>query len=110
MTTAEIQHRPASASAAPIPVRRRLLGLGSVFGKAVRDSRRVFLVELALLGGLMLAVLAGVASAYPTQTARDELVRLANDIGPAAQGLAGKPVNSAPWAATCSGSTARSCC
>src|SRR5262245_353258 len=93
MTTTEIQHRPAPSSAAPIPVRRRLLGLGSVFGKAVRDSRRVFLVELALLGGLLLALLAGVASAYPTQAARDELVRLANDLGPAAQGLAGKPVN-----------------
>src|SRR4030095_7254374 len=67
--------------------------LGSVFGKAVRDSRRVFIVELALLGLFLLVVLAGVASAYPTHAARDELARLANDIGPAAQGLAGKPVN-----------------
>jgi len=92
MTTG-IQHRPAAAPVAPIPLRTRLFGLGSVFGKAVRDSRRAFLVELILLGGLLFVVLAGVASAYPTQTARDELVRLANDIGPAAQGLAGKPVN-----------------
>ncbi|MFL6217447.1 MAG: ABC transporter permease subunit [Actinomycetes bacterium] len=93
MTTTDIRRRPAAGPAAPIPVRRRLLGLGSVFGKAVRDSRRVFIVELALLGLFLLVVLAGVASAYPTQAARDELVRLANDIGPAAQGLAGKPVN-----------------
>jgi ABC-2 type transport system permease protein len=91
--TTDIQHRPAAAPVAPLPRRSRLLGLGSVFGKAVRDSRRAFLVELALLGGLLLAVLAGVASAYPTQAARDELVRLANDLGPAAQGVAGKPVN-----------------
>ena len=93
MTTTDIQRRPAPAPAASIPLRRRLLGLGSVFGKAVRDSRRAFVVELVLLGGLLLAVLAGVASAYPTQAARDELARLATDIGPAAQGLAGKPVN-----------------
>jgi len=92
--TTDIQHRPAAtAPAAPIRLRRRLLGLGSVFGKAVRDSRRAFLVELLLLAGLLFVVLAGVASAYPTQAARDELARLANDLGPAAQGLAGKPVN-----------------
>jgi ABC-2 type transport system permease protein len=91
--TADIQHLPATAPVAPITLRRRLLGLGSVFGKAVRDARRAFVVELALLGGFLLAVLAGVASAYPTRAARDELVRVANDLGPAAQGLSGKPVN-----------------
>jgi ABC-2 type transport system permease protein len=92
--TTDIQHRPAAAApAAPVPLRRRLLGLGSVFGKAVRDARRAFLVELVLLAGLLFAVLAGVASAYPTEAARDELARLASGLGPAAQGLAGKPVN-----------------
>jgi ABC-2 type transport system permease protein len=91
--TTDISQRPAFAPAAPIPLRRRLLGLGSVFGKAVRDARRAFLVELGLLGGLLLAVLAGVASAYPTQAARDQLARLANGIDPAGQGLAGRPVN-----------------
>ena len=91
--TTHVQHRPAVAPAPAIPRHRRLLGLGSVFGKAVRDARRVFLVELVLQGGLLLAVLAGVANAYPTQAARDELARLATGIGPAAQGLAGKPVN-----------------
>jgi ABC-2 type transport system permease protein len=91
--TTDVSQRPAVAPAAPIPLRRRLLGLGSVFGKAVRDARRAFLVELGLLAGLLLLVLAGVASAYPTQAARDQLARLANDIGPAAQGLAGRPVN-----------------
>ena len=93
MTTTDIRRRPAAGPAAPIPVRRRLLGLGSVFGKAVRDARRPFLVELVFLAGLVFAVLGGVASAYPTQAARDELARLATGIGPAAQGLAGKPVN-----------------
>jgi ABC-2 type transport system permease protein len=91
--TTDISQRPAVAPAAPISLRRRLFGLGSVFGKAVRDARRAFLVELGLLAGLLLLVLAGVASAYPTQAARDQLARLANGIGPAGQGLAGRPVN-----------------
>ena len=41
--TTDVQHRPATAPAAPISPARRLLGLGSVFGKAVRDARRPFL-------------------------------------------------------------------
>jgi hypothetical protein len=110
MTTTDIRRRPAAGPAAPVPVHRRLLGLGGVFGRAVRDSRRVFIVELALLGLFLLVVLAGVASAYPTQAARDELVRLANDIGPPPRAWPASPSTSAPSAATCSGSTARSCC
>jgi len=93
MTTTDLRQRPPAAPVTPIPLRTRLLGLGSVFGKSIRDSRRAFLVELVFLAGLLLVVLAGVATAYPTQAARDELVRLANDLGPAAQGLAGRPVN-----------------
>ena len=93
MTTTDLRQRPPAAPVTPIPLRARLLGLGSVFGKSIRDSRRAFLVELVFLAGLLLVVLSGVATAYPTHAARDELVRLANDIGPAAQGLAGKPVN-----------------
>jgi ABC-2 type transport system permease protein len=85
--------RPAVAAVTPIPLRSRLVGLGSIFGKAVRDSRRAFLIELLFLGGFLLVICAGIASAYPTQEARDELARLANTVGPAAQGLTGKPVN-----------------
>jgi len=91
--TTDIQQRPAVAPVAPVSLRSRLFGLGSVFGKEIRDSRRAFLVEVAFLGGFLLLVLAGAGNVYPTQAARDELVRLANGIGPAAQGIAGKPVN-----------------
>ncbi len=91
--TTDIQQRPAVAPVAPVSLRSRLFGLGSVFGKEIRDSRRAFGVEVAFLGGFLLLVLAGAGNVYPTQAARDELVRLANGIGPAAQGIAGKPVN-----------------
>jgi ABC-2 type transport system permease protein len=91
--TTDIQRQPAIAPVAPISLRSRLFGLGSVFGKAIRDSRRAFLIEVLFLGGFLLVILAGVGTAYPTQAARDELARLANDMGPAAQGIAGRPVN-----------------
>ena len=91
--TTDIRRPPAIAPAAPISLRSRLFGLGSIFGKAIRDSRRAFLVEVLFLGAFLLVVLAGVGTAYPTQAARDELARLANDVGPAAQGIATKPVN-----------------
>jgi ABC-2 type transport system permease protein len=89
----DVPHPAPAVPVAPISVRSRLYGLGSVFGKAIRDSRRGLLLELAFLGGFLFLVLAGVATAYPTQAARDELARLANSLGPAAQGIASKPVN-----------------
>ncbi len=91
--TTDVSRLPAIAPVTPIPRHSRLFGLGSVFGKAIRDSRRAFLIEVAFLGGLLFMVLAGVANAYPTQATRDQLVRLANGLGPAGQGMAGKPVN-----------------
>ncbi len=71
----------------------RIYGFGSVFGKTLRDSRFSFLVMAGLLGGVMLAVGAAIPTVFPTQSARDEVVRLANDLGSIAQGIAGKPVN-----------------
>lgn len=91
--TTDIQRLPAIAPAAPASLRSRLFGFGSVFGKAIRDSRRAFLFQVLFMGGFLSLILAGVASSYPTQAARDELVRLASNIGPAAQGISTKPVN-----------------
>jgi hypothetical protein len=47
--TTDIRRPPAIAPAAPISLRSRLFGLGSIFGKAIRDSRRAFLVEVLFL-------------------------------------------------------------
>jgi ABC-2 type transport system permease protein len=71
----------------------RVYGLGSVFAKTVRDSRRSVLVAAALMGGVIFAVGAAIPRAYPTQAARDEMAKVATDLGAVAQGLAGKPVN-----------------
>ena len=37
--TTDVQRR-ATVAIAPVPLTRRLFGLGSVFGKTIRDSRR----------------------------------------------------------------------
>jgi ABC-2 type transport system permease protein len=85
-----------SQSIAPHPgvsVRSRIYGLGGVYAKTLRDSRRAFLIAAGLLGGIMLAVGAAIPLDYPTQAARDEMAKLATDLGAVAQGIAGKPVN-----------------
>jgi ABC-2 type transport system permease protein len=76
----------------PIPPRPRP-GPASVFGKAVRDSRRAFLLELLFLAGLPVLMCAGFANGYPTQAARDEIARVAAELGPAGGGLVGPLVH-----------------
>jgi putative exporter of polyketide antibiotics len=65
----------------------------SIFAKTLRDSRRVFVVQLVMLGALPLLVLSALVKAYPTAEARQELVRMARSVGTAGQGLSGPPVN-----------------
>ncbi len=47
----------------PIPFRRRVYGLGSIYGKTVRDSRLAFLVAAGILGGLSLVLGAAISLA-----------------------------------------------
>ena len=76
-----------------IPFWSRLYGLGSVYAKTLRDSRRAFIFATILLAGLMLLVASAIPSVYPNQAARDDMAKLAADLGSAAQGTSGKPVN-----------------
>ena len=71
----------------------RFYGLGSIYAKSLRDSRRAFIMAAALLGGIMLVVGAAIPADYATQQSRDDMAKLATDLGAAASGLAGKPVN-----------------
>ncbi|MDR7276036.1 ABC transporter permease subunit [Catenuloplanes atrovinosus] len=59
----------------------------------LRDARRGLITLLILLGGLVFAVLGGVASAYPTVAARTEISRIAESLGAASTGLTGPAVN-----------------
>jgi ABC-2 type transport system permease protein len=85
--------RPAPAGTAHVSPWSRLYGLGSVYAKTLRDSRRAFVFATLLLAGLMLLVGGAIPTAYPNQAARDEMARLARDLAATAQGTSGKPVN-----------------
>src|SRR6202142_3667826 len=69
--------RPAAATFPPIPLRRRLYGFGSIYGKTVRDSRLAFLIAAGLLGGISLVIGAAIGTVFPTPASRlavDQLI------------------------------------
>jgi ABC-2 type transport system permease protein len=90
--TVDATTRRASALA-PIPLHRRLYGLGSIYGKTLRDSRLGVLVVGGLLGLMVLAGGGEMTSAYGTLDARRELDTLAATLPPVMRGLYGDPVN-----------------
>ncbi len=65
--------RTAAAPFPPIPLRRRLYGFGSIYGKTIRDSRLAFIIAAGLLGGLALALSAAIGTVFPTPAARLEV-------------------------------------
>lgn len=91
--TAELGRPPLLATRPPDSLWSRVYGFGSIYAKTVRDSRLAFLIIAGLLGGIMLVAGAGVGRAFGTLEARQEMARLATDLPPILQGLAGKPVN-----------------
>lgn len=75
--------RGAAAALPPIPLRRRLYGLGSVYGKTVRDSRLSLVIAAGLFGGLALALGAAIGTVFPTPEVRTELGALVGAMPPA---------------------------
>ncbi|MGZ6255737.1 MAG: hypothetical protein ACXWMB_01825 [Candidatus Limnocylindria bacterium] len=90
---AEAGRAPALTGLTPVSTWDRIYGFGSVYAKTLRDSRLAFIIVAGLLGGIMLVAGAAIPNVFGSQEARDEIVRLANELGGAAQGLAGRPVN-----------------
>ncbi|HEY7201555.1 MAG TPA: hypothetical protein VIC57_15145, partial [Candidatus Dormibacteraeota bacterium] len=92
----EVGRPQISAPRQGVSLWRRVYGLGSVYAKTLRDSRRAFLIVAGLLGGVMLVACAGVGAVYSTTQAREDLARLATELAkssPALLGLVGNPVN-----------------
>jgi ABC-2 type transport system permease protein len=54
----------------PIPLRRKLYGFGSIYGKSIRDSRLAFIIAAGLLGGMALVMGVAVANIFATPAAR----------------------------------------
>lgn len=85
--------RPAQPSTlARAGVAGRLLGLGSVFGKTLRDSRRAIVVAGVLAGLLMFATAAALASEFPDASDRQALVTQMALLPEAVRGLLGEPI------------------
>jgi ABC-2 type transport system permease protein len=81
-----------SAVATP-PLFSRIYGLGSVFGKTLRDSRRAILLAALMLFGIFIGVTGAIAAQFNTVESRLEMEALIRALPPILQGLAGPVVN-----------------
>ena len=91
--TADIGRRPVAATPNPASLARRIYGLGSVFGKTIRDSRRATIVVGAILGLLLIGVSKAIVSQFATVESRHEMGDVIRAVPPILQGLAGRVVN-----------------
>lgn len=71
----------------------RIYGLGSIYGKSIRDSRLAFMIAAGLLGGMMLAGGAAMQDVFPTAQSRHEVDILIGSIPASMAGLFGNPIN-----------------
>jgi ABC-2 type transport system permease protein len=93
----------AAAAAVPAPapaphvtrpsLRSRLFGLGSVYGKTMRDSRRAVILAAVLLGLIFIGVTGAIAQQFNTPESRLEMVALIKAVPAILAGLAGPVVN-----------------
>lgn len=88
----------ADAAARPTPVayeptlRARAVGLGTVFGKTLRDSRRAVAIVGLVTGLLLVLSAAGLAAQFATAASRAQLVAQAELLPVALRGLLGEPI------------------
>lgn len=65
--------RHVAATFPSIPLRRRLYGFGSIYGKTIRDSRLSFIIAAGMFGGLALVLGAAIGTVFPTPEVRSDL-------------------------------------
>jgi ABC-2 type transport system permease protein len=75
----------------PIPLRRRLFGFGSIYGKTMRDSRLSFIIAAGLLGGMAFVMGVAISSVFPTPASRLEVDKLIGSMPASMVNLFGKP-------------------
>jgi ABC-2 type transport system permease protein len=91
--TSNVGRRPALAVPSPVPLVQRIYGLGSVFGKTLRDSRRATIVVGVILGLILIGVSRAILSEFATVQSRQELGDVVRAVPAILQGLAGRVVN-----------------
>ena len=72
-----------------IPLRSRIIGFGSIYGKTIRDSRLAFIIAAGLLGGMSLVIGAAIGTVFPTPETRHDLNALVGAMPPAMVNLFG---------------------
>jgi len=82
---------PAAALLAP-SLRSRLLGLGSIFGKAFRDSRRTSIALGALFALVVIATASQIAQQFDTVAERLKFAAELQGLPPVFQGMLGEPI------------------
>ena len=82
-----------SASAPRVPRGSRLIGLGSVFGKTLRDARVGIVVIAGLLGLMVAGGGLSMSQTYATPETRRELAAMSASLPPLMRGIYGSPVN-----------------
>jgi ABC-2 type transport system permease protein len=85
----ELGQQPAVATQRRVSLRSRLFGLGSVFGKTLRDSRRAILFVAGFLTIIWLTAGAAMASTFGTLATRLEATALTSSLPPIILGLYG---------------------
>jgi ABC-2 type transport system permease protein len=80
---------PAAATFPPIPLRKRLYGFGSIYGKTLRDSRLSFIIAAGMFGGLALAMGAAISTVFPEPEVRQDLEALVGGMPPSMINLFG---------------------
>ena len=84
--------RPCGCSPQHRSLGARIYGLGSVFGKTMRDSRRATIIVGVVLGLLLIGVSKAIVSEFATPASRQSLVDVIAAVPPILQGLAGRPI------------------
>jgi ABC-2 type transport system permease protein len=74
-------------------LRARLWGLGSIYGKTMRDSRRAVILAAALIGLIFIGVTGAIAQQFNTPQSRLEMVAIIKAVPPILAGLGGPIVN-----------------
>ena len=84
---------PSGIGRTAIPPFSRVYGLGSIYGKTLRDSRLAFIMFTGLIAGLMLVIGQAWGTAYGTPEARREIAKLVENVPPILAGIAGPIVD-----------------
>jgi ABC-2 type transport system permease protein len=77
----------------PIPLRCRLYGFGSIYGKTIRDSRLAAIIVSGIIAAMVLVSGQAFASDYFTLESRRQIAELVASIPPVMRGIYGNPVN-----------------